>query len=287
MGSWQEYTTELNRVVDNLPYKGSSSRILTHGVGGKFYDLGSEDCTLAFQPLAHVDNEMERQWASEWLCDFLENENMKINPDIKKMIRDALTSVADLPEPYRTISTFIDGLQDADLKVAFSPLALTDQSNNPGEFGKMFDANEDSLQLSSWQTFEMEKLMNTKSIVGPCLMYIFHRIEQSLNGDPTIIILDECWVFFDNPLFAQKIREWLKVLRKANASVIFATQSPEDVADSDIFSTILSACQSRIFLPDVSAMDPAKEAMYSKRTNETESQQGADCFPSCLFPSGP
>ena len=242
--------------------KGSSSRILTHGVGGKFYDLGSEDNSLAFQPLAHVDDEMERQWASEWLCDFLENENIKITPDVKKMIRDALNSMATLPEQFRTISTFIDGLQDAELKVAFSPLALTDQNGNPGEFGKMFDASEDSLQLSSWQTFEMEKLMNTKSIVGPCLMYIFHRIEQSLNGDPTIIILDECWVFFDNPLFAQKIREWLKVLRKANASVIFATQSPEDVADSDIFSTVLSACQSRIFLPDVSAMDPAKEAMY-------------------------
>lgn len=242
--------------------KGGSSKILTYGVGGQFYDLGSEESTLQFQPLAHVDDEMERQWALEWLCDYIREENIEINPDLKGMIRNSLGSLAAMPEDLRTITAFIDNLQDKTLKTAFSALSLADEEGNPGEYGKMFDANKDSLSISDWQTFEMEKLMNTKAIVGPTLMYIFHRIEQSLTGDPTIIILDECWVFFDNPMFAEKIREWLKVLRKANASVVFATQSPEDVANSPIFSTIVSACQSRIFLPDVSAMDPAKEPLY-------------------------
>lgn len=242
--------------------KGASSKILTYGVGGEFYDLGSEDNTLSFQPLAHIDEESERQWALEWLVDYIREENVEITPDVKGFIREALHAVSTMPEGLRTITSFIDNLQSKELKKAFSGLALADENGNAGEYGNMFDSNVDTLRLSSWQTFEMEKLMNTKAIVGPTLMYIFHRIEQNLNGDPTIIILDECWVFFDNPMFADKIREWLKVLRKANASVIFATQSPEDVANSPIFSTIISACQSRIFLPDVSALDPSKEPMY-------------------------
>ena len=106
------------------------------------------------------------------------------------------------------------------------------------------------------------KLMSTPAIVGSTLMYIFHRIEQSLTGAPTLIILDECWVFFDNEQFAQKIREWLKVLRKANASVVFATQSLTDIVESPIFSTVLESCPSQIFLPNDKALEESLKEKY-------------------------
>ena len=111
-------------------------------------------------------------------------------------------------------------------------------------------------------------------------MYIFHRIEQQLTGRPTIIVLDECWVFFDNPMFADKIREWLKVLRKANASVIFATQSVADVAGLQIFSTILDSCKSRIFLPNDQALEKnAKETYKAFQLNDTQIQLIATAIP--------
>lgn len=56
--------------------------------------------------------------------------------------------------------------------------------------------------------------MQMKTIIAPTLLYIFHRLEEVLDGSPSIIILDEAWVFLDNEAFSQKIREWLKVLRK-------------------------------------------------------------------------
>ena len=71
----------------------------------------------------------------------------------------------------------------------------------------------------------MAKLMETKAAVPPALSYLFHRLEQRFDGSPSILFLDECWLFLDNPIFAAKIREWLKVLRKANVAVVFATQS--------------------------------------------------------------
>ncbi len=237
--------------------KGASSMVLTAGVGGKFFDLGNESKHLSFQPLAQIDNDKERQWVQEWLCDFIRQENLKITPEHKKLIWNALNVVASYSDKsFRRMTNLVNAIQSVELKTALQPLTIS------GAYGEIFDADTDSLQLSSWQSFEMEKLMNTPAIVGSTLMYIFHRIEQSLTGAPTLIILDECWVFFDNEQFAQKIREWLKVLRKANASVVFATQSLTDIVESPIFSTVLESCPSQIFLPNDKALEESLKEKY-------------------------
>lgn len=247
--------------------KGASSKVLTYGVGGKFYDVGKAK-SLSFQPLAHIDDEDERQWALDWLCDFLAEEGVDTTPDQKAIIRDSLATVAGMEQKYRTMTTFISFLQSRQLKEAFYSLALADDSGNKGEYGEIFDSDRDHLAISRWQSFEMETLMNAKRIVGTTLMYIFHRIENVVKNategeqGPTLIVLDECWVFFQNPMFAEKIKEWLKTLRKYNTSVLFATQSLDDVAKSAIFDTVLSSCQSRIFLPDKLAITQNRQELY-------------------------
>lgn len=241
--------------------KGCSSYVLTQGVGGRFFDIGNEENgALSFMPLAHIEDERERQWALEWILDFVRFQNLEITPDRKQAVWDALESVAEAfigkDIHLRRMTNLMNAVQDDQIKKALAPLC------SGGPYGRIFDSDTDSLQLGSWQTFEMEKLMSTPQIVGTALMYIFHRIEQSLNGAPTIIVLDECWVFFDNEQFAAKIREWLKVLRKANASVIFATQSITDIVNSPIFNTVLESCPSRIFLPNKDALEEETSKNY-------------------------
>ena len=241
--------------------KGASNYVLTRGVGGTFFDLGNEESgALSFQPLAMIDNDKERQWALEWICDYVRQENLEITPERKQLIWDALEAVATSyvgeNKRLRRMTNLVNAIQSEELKKALAPLC------SGGPYGRIFDSDVDNLQLGSWQTFEMEKLMNTPQIVGTTLMYIFHRIEQSLKGEPTIIVLDECWVFFDNEQFAAKIREWLKVLRKANASVIFATQSITDIVNSPIFHTVLDSCYSRIFLPNNDALEEKTKENY-------------------------
>ena len=241
--------------------KGASNYVLTRGVGGTFFDLGNEESgALSFQPLAMIDNDKERQWALEWICDYVRQENLEITPERKQLIWDALEAVATSyvgeNKRLRRMTNLVNAIQSEELKKALAPLC------SGGPYGRIFDSDVDNLQLGSWQTFEMEKLMNTPQIVGTTLMYIFHRIEQSLKGEPTIIVLDECWVFFDNEQFAAKIREWLKVLRKANASVIFATQSITDIVNSPIFHTVLDSCYSRIFLPNNDALEETMKENY-------------------------
>ena len=234
--------------------KGASSRILTLGVGGNFFDLGAND--IAFQPLSKITDEKERSWVLEWLCAFLVQENITITPKIKDTIWNTLTLIANtFPKNQLTMSTFVSSLTDETLIETFTQLTIK------GSY-KVFDANYDSLSFSDFQTFEMEKLMQMKTIVAPTLLYIFHRLEEVLDGSPGIIILDEAWVFLDNEAFSEKIREWLKVLRKMNVSVVFATQSLVDVTNSNIFHTVLDACQSKIFLANPAALEEANKKLY-------------------------
>jgi len=119
-------------------------------------------------------------------------------------------------------------LQNDELKAALGPYTLE------GPHGRLLDADHDDLALSDIVCFEMEDLMGSADAVAPVVTYLFHRLEERFDGKPAIVILDEAWLFLDDPLFAARIREWLKTLRKKNVAVIFATQSLTDVANSAI-----------------------------------------------------
>lgn len=238
--------------------KGGSSRITTHGVGGTFYDLGGEG-GLAFQPLADIHVGLERTWASQWLLDILTAENVTITTATKKALWEGLCTLAESPRPHRTLTGLSIMVQDAEIKRALHPYTIQ------GAHGALLDAKHDSLNLGRWLSFEMEELMQTKGAVMPVLAYLFHRLEQRFSAAaPTLLVLDEAWLFLDHPAFAAKIREWLKVLRKKNVSVVFATQSLADVDASPIVATIKEACLTKIYLPNANALNDDIAAIYKK-----------------------
>ena len=97
----------------------------------------------------------------------------------------------------------------------------------------------------------------------PVLEYIFHRIETSLNGSPVILPIDEAWVALDHPVFRDKIREWLKVMRKNNVCIGLATQSVSDAAQSGIIDVIAETCQTKIFGANPAAFDESSRKFYA------------------------
>jgi len=243
--------------------KDASSRVLTYAVGGEFHDLGNDE--LSFQPLANIEIVEEKEWAYGWILEILEQENIKVSPTQKEKIWKALDNLAKTPIELRTISNFYTSVNDREIKEALIPYKIG------GALGKYFDSDKDTLNFSRWQVFEMNQVINNKKGITPLLSYIFRRIENSLDGSPCIIILDECWMFFDNPIFAAKIREWLKVLRKKNCSVIFATQELGDILNSKLFTTVLDACQTKVFLPNPNAFADNYIPIYQKfGLNKTE-----------------
>lgn len=236
--------------------KDRSLRATLLGLGGEHYDLGAEGA-IAFQPLARIDEEHERAWAAEWIAALLLNEELEVTPDVKDSVWSALRSLASAPREQRTLTGLGVLLQSNRLRQALQPYTLA------GPHGRLLDAERDRLGIADVQGFEMGELMHTKSAVLPVLTYLFHRLEARFDGAPTLLILDEAWVFLDNPAFAGRLREWLITLRKKNVSVVFATPSLAHIERSTIAPELIESCPSRILLPSPQAMEPQLKRIYS------------------------
>ncbi len=235
--------------------KGGSFIGSTVGVGGVYHPVGSQE-GLVFQPLANINQIEERVWASDWLLELLKNENLEITPETKDLIWQALTNLAEAPQHQRTLTGLSAIVQNKAIRLALEPYRLG------GPYGTILDADHENLKLYHFECFEMEELMQTPEIIAPVLSYIFHILQKRFDGRPTLLILDEAWLFLENSLFSAKIKEWLKTLRKLNVSVVFATQSVDDALNSGIASSLLESCPSRIFLPNDRALEPSIHENY-------------------------
>jgi type IV secretion system protein TrbE len=239
---------------------GGSIRAAAIAMGGDWHDLGgalSDDGanSVALQPLAVIDDAAERAWAAEWVAAILAREGLTVTPDAKEHLWTALSSLASAPSGERTLTGLAVLLQSAALKQALRPYCIG------GPFGRLLDAEAERLGEADVQAFETEGLIG--SAAAPAVLsYLFHRIESRLSGAPTLLIIDEGWLALDDTDFAEQLREWLKTLRKKNASVVFATQSLADVAGSAIAAALIESCPTRLFLPNERAIEPQITAVY-------------------------
>ena len=274
--------------------KGASTKVLNRAYGGLFYDLGKDN--IRFQPLRGVGtiqtkidiefekikknnrnlsdetirkkaeeiekkrSDIEKEWCQEFIENLLEDNHVQITPEIRQFIWNGLVSLGSLSPEMRTLSSFSNlvGGQSKTIKDALA------QYCGKGPYAKYFDGNSDFLENNNYTIFEMEQIAEAKNAITPALNYLFHKIETDMIDkiSPTLITLDESWLFLDNPRFESKIREWLKVMRKNNVSVVFATQSLADIAESKIKSAILDACYTRIYLPNTTALSEVQKNYY-------------------------
>ncbi|MBB4955991.1 type IV secretion system protein VirB4 [Agrobacterium vitis] len=241
---------------------GGSIRAAALAMRGDWHDLGGgltegSATSVSLQPLARVDDAAERAWAADWIAAILIRESVPITPEVKEHLWTALTSLASAPVEERTITGLCVLLQSNDLKQALRPYCIG------GAWGRLLDAESEHLGTATVQAFETEGLIGTDAAPA-VLAYLFHRIEDRLDGSPTLIIVDEGWLALDDEGFAGQLREWLKTLRKKNASVIFATQSLSDIDGSSIAPAIIESCQTRLLLPNERAIEPQITAIYRR-----------------------
>ncbi|MDP0926531.1 conjugal transfer protein TrbE [Paracoccus onubensis] len=241
---------------------GGSIRASALAMGGDWHDLGgglteSEEVSVSLQPLARIDETYERAWAAGWIVAILTREGIRITPEVKEHLWTALTSLASAPIEERTLTGLAVLLQANDLKQALRPYCIG------GAYGRLLDAETEHLGHADVQAFEIKGLVGTGAAPA-VLSYLFHRIGDRLDGRPTLLIIDEGWLALDDQGFAEQLREWLKTLRKRNASVIFATQSLSDIDQSPIAPAIIESCPTRLLLPNERAIEPQILRVYRR-----------------------
>ncbi|WP_303831560.1 conjugal transfer protein TrbE [Asticcacaulis taihuensis] len=235
---------------------GRSLRAACLAMGGDWQDLGdTHDAPVSLQPLAALHDPNERTWAADWIASLLAHEGIVLNPAIREHLWSALNALATAPTAERTLTGLSVMLQSLPLKQALAPYC------SGGAHGGLLDAERDDVAFHRVSVFETQGLVGTPAAPA-VLSYLFHRIEGQLDGAPTFIIIDEGWLALDDEGFAHQLKRWLKTLRKANASVIFATQSLADIGNSPIATTLIESCPTRLFLPNASALEPQINDIY-------------------------
>ncbi len=238
--------------------KGYSIYCLTKATESAHFDVAGEDSELQFCPLGNIYSDFEQIWAEDWIkicCELQLKRDIK--PNEKSEIHKAMS--LHRQSGSKTLTEFVSNLQIPELREALEHYCVG------GSMGKLLDAEIDTLTLSSFIVFEMEHLMNySDEDKLPVLLYIFHRVEQGLKGQPAMIMLDEAWVMLGHPAFREKIREWLKVLRKNNCVVVMATQSLSDAEKSGIVDVLVESCPTKIYLPNSAAKSDIARPFYER-----------------------
>ncbi|MEL7737228.1 VirB4 family type IV secretion/conjugal transfer ATPase [Citromicrobium bathyomarinum] len=226
--------------------KDRGAELFVRGIGGR-YDRIYAGEPSGFNPLALPDRPANRAFLRDWLGVMLKAEG----PEELQTISHAVDAAYENDASLRRLRNFRELLSGTRRP---EPGDLADRLSawiHGGEHAWLFDNETDELDLERKTLgFDMTALLENPRLRTPTMMYLFHRIEERLDGEPTMILIDEGWKALDDEVFAARIRDWLKTLRKRNALVGFATQSARDALESRISTALVEQTATMVFMPN-------------------------------------
>ncbi|HAN90239.1 MAG TPA: VirB4 family type IV secretion/conjugal transfer ATPase [Erythrobacter sp.] len=231
--------------------KDRGAELFVRGIGGRYDSIRSGEPT-GFNPLALPDTPGNRAFLRDWLGVLLKAEGPEEEQTIAAAVDAAYANDASLRRlrHFRELLSGTRRPQPGDLADRLGAWIGAGEGSG-GEHAWLFDNSEDRLDLGARVLgFDMTALLENPRLRTPTMMYLFHRIEERLDGKPTMILIDEGWKALDDEVFAARIRDWLKTLRKRNALVGFATQSARDALESRISTALVEQTATMVFMPN-------------------------------------
>lgn len=219
-------------------------------VGGR-YDVLSPGHPTGLNPLAMPDTPQNRAFLTDWLAQLLTAEGGAIDSEDRAMIAEAVDANYAQAPGHRRLRYLREMFRGARRPHAGDLAARLGAWCEEGEHAWLFDNPDDRLDVDSRILgFDMTRLLEAPIVRTPAMMYLFHRLEQRLDGSPALIVVDEGWKALDDPVFVRRIKDWEKTIRKRNGVVGFCTQSASDALDSRIASAIIEQAGTQIFFPN-------------------------------------
>ena len=230
--------------------KDRGAELFLRAIGGHYATLRPGEPT-GFNPLQLPGSPSDRAFLRAWVTRLVCKPGETLTPEQEKTIAAAVEGNYDQDPGYRRLRYFQELLggtrrpTEGDLPSRLAPWI------GKGEHAWLFDNPADRLDMGTATLgFDMTELLDEPALRTPAMMYLFHRVEERLDGEPTIILIDEGWKALDDEVFAARIRDWMKTLRKRNAILGFGTQSAQDALDSRIAAAIIEQAATQIFMPN-------------------------------------
>jgi len=244
--------------------------IFVRALGGQYEILRSGEKT-GFNPLRLKDSGANREFLFQLFAFMLRAADGRGHSTREEqIIRNAISEVLTAPDEGRTLAEFSVLLRgnmragDDDLYARLQPWIKQEQR------GWLFNNHDDSFSMASIFGFDMTSVLDDPTTRTAALMYIFHRLEELLDGSPVMIFLDEGWRLLDDEVFAYFIKDKLKTIRKQNGIIGFGTQSAADIVKSKSANTLIEQTSTNIFFPNPKADDESYGAAFRLSAREVK-----------------
>ncbi|MFA6115991.1 MAG: VirB4 family type IV secretion/conjugal transfer ATPase [Sphingomonas sp.] len=229
--------------------KDRGAELFIRAIGGR-YDLLRPGEASGLNPLQVEDNPGNRQFLIDWVTQLAGGADI----DEVAKIKDAVDANFAQPREHRRLRHFAELFRGGHRPHAADLWARLRPWWGDGERAWLFDNEEDLTDLSAEAVgFDMTAILDDPAVRTPAMMYLFHRVEERLDGTAAIIVVDEGWKALDDEVFVRRIKDWEKTIRKRNGIVGFATQSAQDALESKIASAIIEQAATQIFMTNPKA----------------------------------
>jgi type IV secretion system protein VirB4 len=229
--------------------KDRGAELFIRAIGGR-YDLLRPGTPSGLNPLQIDDNPVNRQFLIDWVA------LLAGGADIDEIarIKDAVDANFGQPIEHRRLCHLAELFRGGQRPHGTDLWARLRPWWGDGERAWLFDNDRDRTDLTAESVgFDMTSILDDPAMRTPAMMYLFHRVEERLDGTAAIIVVDEGWKALDDDVFVRRIKDWEKTIRKRNGIVGFATQSAQDALESRIASAIIEQAATQIFMANPKA----------------------------------
>ena len=224
--------------------KDRGAELFIRAMGGQ-YDRLRPGTAAGLNPLQIPDRPENHQFLMDWLA------LLSGGVDVveQQMIREAVQANFMQAPEYRRLRYLVELFRGSARPHAGDLYTRLRSWWGSGERAWLFDNEVDRTDLTAATIgFDMTDILDDAVVRTPALFYLFHRVEERLDGTPAIIVIDEGWKALDDDVFVRRIKDWEKTIRKRNGIVGFATQSAQDALESRIASAIIEQAATQIFM---------------------------------------
>ena len=242
--------------------KDRGAEIFVRAMGGA-YEVLSPGTPTGFNPLQLENTGPNRDFLLRLLKSMLRSSDQRdFSQEDADTLERAIARIMEEPAAQRNLPN-LSGLLVGRSRADANDLASRLRPWIDGEKAWLFNAQHDVLSFSGRSVFgfDMTSILGNEDIRTPALMYLYHRLDELLNGEPVMFFMDEGWQLLMDETFSHFIIDKMKTIRKLNGIVGFGTQSAADIAKAKASHTLIEQSATNIHFPN----PRADEESYIKR----------------------
>lgn len=229
------------------------AQILVNALDGTYIDSRNGRRT-GFNPFQLPPTPDNMNFLNEFLRLLLRSSGQPVTAIDEIKLDEALKSVMSMEKPMRRLSTLMQNLTDGN-KAEERENSIRKRMEkwfDKGNYAWVFDNPTDEIDLESKRVIGIDgtDFLDNSVTATPVAFYLLHRVKQIIDGRRAIIFMDEFWKWVKDEAFRSFAESELKTIRKKNAIMVFATQSPSDVLNNPIARTVVEQTSTQIMLPN-------------------------------------